>query len=300
MESHDEQWLMFKNLTWGRESGSYNIKDLNTALNRMKLVGAFFFTIPGPKMMWQFEELGYDEELTESGRTDPKPIHWEYLNNPNRLNLYKTYSALMKLRNENVVFTAKETNVSMSVATGVYGRRINLTHTSMKATIVGNFNVVNLTMQPKFQNTGMWYNYFNGDSLNVTDVNMNIELTPGEFRIYTTKKLETPEAGITTEISNIKSNIITEYNLMQNYPNPFNPTTTIKYAIPNNSKSEMLNVKLIVYNILGSEVATLVNQRQSSGNYSVTFDASNLTSGIYFYRLQNGSFVETKKMVLLK
>ena len=300
MESHDEQWLMYKNLTWGRESGSYNIKDLNTALNRMKLVGAFFFTIPGPKMMWQFEELGYDEELTESGRTDPKPIHWEYLNNPNRLNLYKTYSALMKLRNENVVFTAKETNVSMSVGTGVYGRRINLTHTSMKATIVGNFNVVNLTMQPKFQNTGMWYNYFNGDSLNVTDVNMNIELTPGEFRIYTTKKLETPEAGITTDISNIKPNIITEYNLMQNYPNPFNPTTTIKYAIPNNSKSEMLNVKLIVYNILGSEVATLVNQRQSSGNYSVTFDASNLTSGIYFYRLQNGSFVETKKMVLLK
>jgi 1,4-alpha-glucan branching enzyme len=301
MESHDEQWVMYKNLTWGRENGTYNIKDVNTALNRMKLVGAFFFTIPGPKMMWQFEELGYDEELKEDGRTDAKPLHWEYLQDKNRLNLYKTYAALMKLRNENEVFTAKETNVSMAVGTGVYGRRINLTHSSMKATIIGNFNVANLTMQPKFQTTGMWYDYFTGDSLNVTDINMNIELAPGEFRIYTTKKLETPEAGIVTDIENNEPNIVTNYKLSQNYPNPFNPSTVIRYSIPRSTEFySVLQTTLKVYDILGSEVATLVNQRQGAGNYSVTFDASNLTSGIYFYRLQSGSFVETKKMVFLK
>lgn len=295
MESHDEQWIMFKNLKYGRASGDYRVQDLNTALNRMKLIGAFFFTIPGPKMMWQFEELGFDIELTESGRTDPKPIPWNYMNNPNRMNLYKTYSALMKLRNENEVFTSRGTNVSWDVGTGVYGRRMNLTHSSMKVTIVGNFNVVNLSMQPKFQSTGMWYDYFLGDSLNVTDINMNIDLEPGEFRIYTSIKLETPEEGITTDILDTPVSVIENYYLSQNYPNPFNHSTTINFAIPTQSK-----VQLSVYNIIGEMVAELVNKEMSAGYYSVTFNASSLVSGVYFYRLESNDFVETKKLVLLK
>jgi hypothetical protein len=99
----------------------------------------------------------------------------------------------------------------------------------------------------------------------------------------------------------------TKYNLAQNYPNPFNPTTTIKYSIPSviarsgaTRQSADLLVQLKVYDILGREVATLVNQKQVPGNYSVKFDASKLTSGIYFYRLQSGSFVVTKKMILMK
>jgi len=91
-----------------------------------------------------------------------------------------------------------------------------------------------------------------------------------------------------------------KFKLDQNYPNPFNPNTVIKYSIPNNVKSETSNVKLVVFDLLGREVATLVNKGQKSGNYEVIFDASNLTSGTYFYKLQSGSFVETKKMMLLK
>ena len=79
------------------------------------------------------------------------------------------------------------------------------------------------------------------------------------------------------------------------YPNPFNPSTTIKYSIPKQS-----NVTLKVFDVLGSEVATLVNKEQPQGNYEVEFDGSELTSGIYFYRLQAGDFVETKKMILIK
>ncbi|MBU1115654.1 MAG: T9SS type A sorting domain-containing protein [Bacteroidetes bacterium] len=94
--------------------------------------------------------------------------------------------------------------------------------------------------------------------------------------------------------------IVKEYKLEQNYPNPFNPTTTIKYSIPNNVKNEMSNVKLIVYDILGSEVATLVNEKKSAGNYEVKFNASNLASGVYIYKLQSGEFAKTKKFVLMK
>ena len=85
------------------------------------------------------------------------------------------------------------------------------------------------------------------------------------------------------------------YSLSQNYPNPFNPTTTISYSI----KSPGL-VSLKVYDILGTEVASLVNENQEAGNYSVEFNAYNLTSGIYFYTLTSGNFVETKKLILLK
>ncbi|MCB0731992.1 MAG: T9SS type A sorting domain-containing protein, partial [Ignavibacteriae bacterium] len=81
-------------------------------------------------------------------------------------------------------------------------------------------------------------------------------------------------------------------------------TTTIKYQIPHSSadgvKSETANVKLIVYDILGREVATLVNQKQSPGNYEVKFDARDFTSGIYFYKISSGSYTEVKKMILLK
>ncbi len=91
------------------------------------------------------------------------------------------------------------------------------------------------------------------------------------------------------------------FELFQNYPNPFNPVTTIKYSIPSLGGVETLHAtSLRIYNILGKEVATLVNEKQAPGNYSVQFDASNLPSGIYFYTLRAGNFTATKKMILLK
>jgi hypothetical protein len=94
---------------------------------------------------------------------------------------------------------------------------------------------------------------------------------------------------------NNKNEIPTEYKLEQNYPNPFNPTTTINYSIPKKGI-----VQLNVYDALGREVATLINKEQSVGNYKIDFNAASLTSGIYFYRLQSGSFTQTKKLILLR
>jgi Secretion system C-terminal sorting domain len=85
------------------------------------------------------------------------------------------------------------------------------------------------------------------------------------------------------------------FSVKQNFPNPFNPTTTINYQIPATA-----HVSLKVYDMLGREVATLVNEQMSAGNYQATFNGSNLSSGVYLYQLRSGSFVETKKLVLLK
>jgi len=99
-------------------------------------------------------------------------------------------------------------------------------------------------------------------------------------------------------IEEIKTNIPSRFVLMQNYPNPFNPFTTIAFSIPNNSKSN--NVELKVFDALGREIAVLVDEQKSPGNYKVVFDGSNLASGFYYYRLKTGDFTEIKKMVLLK
>jgi photosystem II stability/assembly factor-like uncharacterized protein len=90
-------------------------------------------------------------------------------------------------------------------------------------------------------------------------------------------------------------NLPDDYSMTQNYPNPFNPATTIKYSIP---KEGLVTLK--VYNVIGEEVATLVNDIKQVGNYNLTFNAENLSSGVYLYRLKAGSFVETKKMILMK
>ena len=86
-----------------------------------------------------------------------------------------------------------------------------------------------------------------------------------------------------------------QFLLSQNFPNPFNPITTIKYSI-----TEMSKVSLTIYNLLGEKVATLVNEEKVAGNYSVEFNAASLPSGVYFYRLQAGDFISTKKMILMK
>ena len=116
---------------------------------------------------------------------------------------------------------------------------------------------------------------------------INEKLKPGEE--ITISKTTINKLKVTGEL------IPNEYALEQNYPNPFNPSTTIKFHIP-----ELSFVTLKVYDVLGNEIATLVNEEESIGSFDIEFGAAALPSGIYFYRLRAGSFVETKKMVLMK
>ncbi len=98
----------------------------------------------------------------------------------------------------------------------------------------------------------------------------------------------------------ISSSIPKNFYLYQNYPNPFNPTTKIKFSLPNPSEGGEQDVRLIIYDVLGNEIATLVNQRFKPGTFEVEWDGSNYSSGIYFYKLQTADYTETKRMVLIK
>ena len=104
----------------------------------------------------------------------------------------------------------------------------------------------------------------------------------------------------TTGVYNKQNNSIITFNLYQNYPNPFNPTTKIKYTIPSVETHRNASVQLKVYDVLGRVVATLVNETKQPGEYEVEFNATLLPSGVYFYQLKAGEFIQTKKMILLK
>jgi len=112
--------------------------------------------------------------------------------------------------------------------------------------------------------------------------------------VVKTDQEKDPYTSLTTGIKN-ESLAPVAYSLSQNYPNPFNPSTTIKFSI---SKNDLVVLK--IYNVLGQEVITLVNEQLKPGSYSYKFDASRLSSGIYFYSINSGSFSQTKKMILLK
>ena len=165
------------------------------------------------------------------------------------------------------------------------------------------------------------YNYLRNDNLHFRKCGVAYTGTFGTSdltaqMIYVSFALETLEQaqlnkfmeralqyfGVVTGIDQSKSRLPLEFVLHQNYPNPFNPSTVISYSIPVAERSGRLlqNVTLKIYDVLGREVSTLVNTKQKAGNYNVTFNASGLSSGIYFYQLRYGSRMKTKKMILLK
>ncbi len=119
-------------------------------------------------------------------------------------------------------------------------------------------------------------------------------LSVGKYS-YRLKQIDLSGSYEYSKIVEINFGLPTKFSIDQNYPNPFNPSTIISYALP-----EASNVKLIVYNSLGQEVSTLINSTQDAGVHNINFNASNLTSGLYFYRIEAGNFTQVKKMILLK
>ncbi|MDN5204652.1 DUF4961 domain-containing protein [Fulvivirgaceae bacterium BMA10] len=209
MESHDEDRLIFKMQRDGQELGTYDVQELDIALNRVKAAAAFFYTLPGPKMLWQFHELGYDIDIEFNGRTGVKPQVWgegslNYYKDEERQKLYKSLAAILQLTHEyEQVFDGG------NIATDLMGdtRRISITHQDLDINIIGNFSLKLLDMNPVFSKTGTWYDFFSGEPLEVTETDASILLSPGEFHIYTDKQVFQPEPNL---VEAFKPIVITE------------------------------------------------------------------------------------------
>ncbi|GAB7256888.1 hypothetical protein OBPA_13530 [Polaribacter sp. OB-PA-B3] len=264
MESHDEERLMYKNLQFGNSSGNYSVKNLATALDRVELAGAFYFTIPGPKMIWQFGELGYDISITQNGRVGNKPILWNYFDIENRKDVYNTYSKLIQLKLKYDIF--ETSNFTLDVANSNGLKKIQLTDTSSSdmqyVTIVGNFGVTTQNISPSFQTSGTWYDLLNDNATKtVVNVNSTITLAPGEFKVYGNMP-----AALSTEDIFLNNKIVA-------YPNP----TYNNFRINSDTK------KVEIYNLQGRKV------KQFKGNFNTTseFSVDNLSKGLYFIKVDN-------------
>jgi 1,4-alpha-glucan branching enzyme len=282
MESHDEERLMVRALNEGLSSGDYNIREKETALERVKLASAFFYPLPGPKMLWQFGELGYDISINYNGRIGNKPIPWgdedglHYDQDEDRIRLYKTTAAIINLVNDHSnIF--EEGNFSWT-PTGQF-RKINVSHSNMNVTIVGNFGVTEGSMQPGYQHTGTWYDFFSGRAFDVTSTSVSITLAPGEFHIYLDKAVEFPERGLLNIIgifapTNLTPQVQPDYTVSLSWDD--NSDGELGYAIERKAEGQT-NFQVLV---TASENAT-------------TFIDSTVTDGVtYSYRIRAVSDVK--------
>jgi len=181
------------------------------------------------------------------------------------------------IKNEGQSFTVKDLQINVS----------SNDSSIMQITVWGNLNIASIAPGEVVEPTGSFIVQVDTSFTGV--FNFNFEIESGG-KVYWKDSVSAIVTGIEDEIT-----LPISYSLNQNYPNPFNPVTTIKYQIP-----ELSFVTLKVYDVLGNEIATLVNDEKPAGSYEVEFDGTELTSGVYFYRLLAGSFVETKKMILMK
>ena len=190
--SHDERRIAEHCLTEGRSSGDYNIRDSIIMYERVKMAAAFNYLQPGPKMIWQFDELGYDIDINFNERVGRKPYVWgsgslKYYNSTLRQHIYKAYQGILHIRNTIGPGLLKAAQKSHQQTGDV--RRLSFNTTGTDLVVIGNFALSAKSVDPKFSQTGWWYNYFSGDSVNVSNVSALINLKPGEWHIYTTKRL---------------------------------------------------------------------------------------------------------------
>ena len=191
LESHDEERVMYKAAKWG--SGPLKHKETQR-LRRSGLAAAFCFLLPGPKLIWQFGELGYDVSINHNGRVGEKPVRWEYLNHAPRSDLYETYANLLHLRTRFPrVFS--EGKVALDVDEQDWAlRRIRIQHKDLSLLLIGNFDTEKtLECTPHFSKLGVWHDYVQGRPLIVQSRQQKIQLGPGTFKVFTDRQVPLPE-----------------------------------------------------------------------------------------------------------
>lgn len=213
-------------------------------------------------MLWEFGELGYDYSITFGGdRLAPKPPRWDYQDEWRRRYLFSVTSSLINLKKEQEVFETTDFAISLNGAL----KKINLTGTGMNAAVIGNFDVKEGSIVPGFQQTGMWYDYFSGDSLAVDNLNASVSLGPGEYRIYTSVKLPKP---LFTAVPDPEDPSMTPADLVI-YPNPTSGILHIKSTEP--------IIRTELYNASGVRVMT--------GSRTSDPDLTLFPPGIYCLRI---------------
>ncbi len=287
MESHDEERLMFKNLNFGNTTASYSAKDLNEGLRRVEAAFACFITIPGPKMIWQLGELGYDQSInrctngtiSNDCRLTPKPVAWSYQQNEKRAQLFDRVSDMLRLRREYPVFSKGDVtfNESNSLVKAITIKNTPYTSapadaSQMNVQIVANFDMTQKTIEVTFPHAGTWYDHKHGGMpYEVTSATMPVTLSPGGYFIFTDFPISN---NFVTEIEE------SEVEDLSVYPNPSHGHIIVP--------SEFTD--LHVYDLTGKTIEIIRRGEE--------VNIINAPAGIYLLRAKRNHKLVTSKILI--
>ncbi|MFB6341322.1 alpha-amylase family glycosyl hydrolase [Saccharicrinis sp. FJH62] len=279
MESHDEERLMYKCLTWGNSNGNYSVKDPKTALKRIGMAASLFFTIPGPKMMWQFEELGYDYSIDYNGRIGEKPIVWSYLEDTNRVALKNTFSRLINLKTQNPIF--KTTDFTTDIGAKSIKKIILNDNDTAFVVVASNTDVSNKSSVVSMPMNGWWWDAFTGDSIAVANGTLQMDLSAGQFKILSSYKLN----GAAQKGTIIDTPYV-DPGKIKIYPNPATDKITVECA------SEILKIK--IYDRIGR----LIEIKKADNTFPV-MNTNHFISGLYYLQAQTSSGIITSPFIII-
>jgi glycosidase len=283
-ESHDEERLMYKNITFGNSANNaHNTRNLSVALPRNGMATAFWAMIPGPKMLWQFGELGYDFSITYCPstntvpqpypnmqcRVDAKPVRWDYAQNNERKALYNIYASLLQLRNKPnflSTFTTQD-NVSWDFSQAFKWLRVE--SDSLRVVVIGNFDVTSRTGTVTFPSAGTWYSYLKQGTRTATGGAETITLQPGEYYVYTNRQVDNP---LITSINELRPDYSDQSLIV--YPNPVQQQASLTYEIPVSG-----TVEVSVWNLQGQRTGTLFRGMKAKGKHTLQWNTQQLSPG---------------------
>lgn len=282
MESHDEQRQIWEvqnsDSHAGKRNGSYDTKALDIALDRLKQNAAFIYLLSGPKMLWQFGELGYDIDIDFNGRTGNKPLPWGsgnlgYYEDEERYKVYQAFSAIINLRTQN---SENFRNGTFTTDLSSQTRRIVLNGPDFDMVVVGNFGLIEASYAAQFTSTGTWFDYITGETLNVSSVSMQLDLLPGEFRIYTSEKKSDGFGDIVNIYNGLITGIKDELPGFNYYPNPTTGVINFEGEIPGGPKS------IGIYDAAGR----FVDRVELRNRQLEPIDLSSQKPGLYLLRIE--------------
>jgi len=290
MESHDEQRQIYEVLLTGQSGGGYSTRNLNTALDRLKMNAAFIYLLPGPKMLWQFGELGYDIDINQGGRTGNKPLVWGtsgngYYADEERQKVYAAFSALINLRTDNV------SNFGDAVYTTSLGgavRRIKIDGPDFDVVVVGNYGLSATTVNADLTMAGEWHDYLTGDSFTAASTNHDVDLRAGEFRVYTSVRKSEGFGDIINAYEELVTGTHDDLPGFSYYPNPSSSIINFSGEIPGTPR------EISIHDASGNRVMrhTLKNGQLEP------IDVSEMKEGLYLLRIYTDNNRYTLKLMV--
>jgi 1,4-alpha-glucan branching enzyme len=274
MESHDEERVAFE-----LNKSSF---DLATKMQRLKLNAAFFFMVPGPKMLWQFGEFAYDEELNND-RLGVKPTHWEYLEEQEKQQLFQVYQSLIKLKTRSGLLN--KDNFSWSAGGTIKWLRYQ--EQDVNFTMLGNFGKSREVFDQKIFSEGTWYDYFTGKEIIIdyTNEEFTFPLAAGEFRLLVSKQIENYVADEFVD-NIVLSKDARIANKLTVYPNPVNSTLTLlsKETFGSFNLTDMMGK---TYHITARKLPQ-----------AYLIDLKGIPDGIYLFTAQKGQQLHQEKIII--